>query len=287
MKKIFIIITIVAFSFVLKAQNSLTNNDINFKEVSYNSSFIVVDTNVLTIGVTSTLSDNEQGTNRLNFIVYGNMKKLGLAVGAKVNSRFRNFYKTVTAEVLLSKQIKISKKSDFNFGLNFGLISNDINENFFNNYVDMSDSEIVKYERKLRFMAGAGIGFVWNKNLKLGFSMPELFKSENKFYPTIFSNISYKYQIEKSNIYVQPSLVFYSTTIAPDTFEGSIKVGYKEFVWVKLGGKSSKTLVFGIGVGYKFLKLGYSVNKNFDEYQLINDNQHNINVTFNFLKSKN
>jgi hypothetical protein len=96
MKKIIITISIIMICFVsLKSQNTLTNNDINFKEVSYNSSFIVADSNVLVIGATTSLSSNEQETNRLNFIVYGNLKKVGMGVGLKVNSRFRNFYKTV------------------------------------------------------------------------------------------------------------------------------------------------------------------------------------------------
>ncbi|MFT4645144.1 MAG: hypothetical protein ACI8ZX_001556 [Planctomycetota bacterium] len=96
MKKITIALSIVMVCFVfVKAQNTLTKNDINFQEVSYNSSFIVADSNVLVIGATTSLSSNEQETNRLNFLVYGNLKKVGMGVGLKVNSRFRNFYKTV------------------------------------------------------------------------------------------------------------------------------------------------------------------------------------------------
>jgi len=285
MKK-YIITTVITLSIVfgINAQNTLTNNDISFNEVSYNSSFIVADSNILVLGATSSLSDNLQGTNRLNFIAYGNLKKLGLGLGVKINSRFKNFYKTLTAEVLLAKNIHISEKSDFNFGLNFGVNSNAINDNYFNKYVDMSDVEIQNYDNKMRFTTGAGIGFVWNKNLKIGFSMPELFKTENAFYPTFFSNVSYKYTIQKVDIYIKPSLLLYTTNIAPVTFEGAIKVGYKDWVYVKIAGRSSKTLVFGAGVGYKIINIGYSFNKNFDEYQLINENQHNINVSFNFLQ---
>ena len=268
----------------VKAQNTLTNNDINFQEVSYNSSFIVADSNVLVIGATTSLSNNEQETNRLNFIVYGNLKKLGIGIGAKINSRFRNFYKTVSAEVLLSKNIKISNKSDFNFGLNFGLNSNAINEDYFNNYVDLSDEEIQSYENKIRFMTGAGIGFVWNKNLKIGFSMPELFKTESTFYPTFFANASYKFNLAKSEVYIEPSILLYTTSFTPVTFEGSIKAGYREYAWLKMGGRSTKTLIFGAGGGYKVVNIGYSYNKNFDEYQSINESQHNINVYFNFLQ---
>tara|TARA_B110000908_G_C10263919_1_gene461797 strand:+ start:4236 stop:5612 length:1377 start_codon:yes stop_codon:yes gene_type:complete len=285
MKKVIITIGIIMVCFVsLKSQNTLTNNDINFNEVSYNTSFIVADSNTLVIGATSSLSSNEQETNRLNFIVYGNLKKLGLGIGAKLNSRFRNFYKTVSAEILLSKNIKISEKSDFNFGLNFGLNSNSINENYLNNYVDLSDVEIQDYENKIRFMTGAGIGFVWNKDLKIGFSMPELFKTENTFYPTFFANASYKFNFAKSDVYIEPSILLYTTSFTPVTFEGSIKAGYREFVWLKMGGRSSKTLIFGAGGGYKVINVGYSYNKNFDEYRLINESQHNINVFINFLQ---
>ena len=288
MKKTILTLSILMGCFVvLKAQNTLTNNDINFKEVSYNSSFIVADSNVLVIGATTSLSRNEQETNRLNFIVYGNLKKIGLGIGAKINSRFRNFYKTVSAEILLAKNIEISKNSDFNFGLNFGLNTNSINENYFNNYVDLSDEAIVGYENNIRFMAGAGVGFVWNKSLKIGFSMPELFKTESDFYPTFFANASYKYTVAKTSAYIEPSVLLYTTTFTPVTFEGSIKAGYKEYAWLKMGGRSSKTLLFGVGAGYKVINIGYSYNKNFDEYQSINESQHNINVSFNFLQGEN
>ena len=133
-------------------------------------------------------------------------------------------------------------------------------------------------------MTGAGIGFVWNKNLKIGFSMPELFKTESTFYPTFFANASYKFNLAKSEVYIEPSILLYTTSFTPVTFEGSIKAGYREYAWLKMGGRSTKTLIFGAGGGYKVVNIGYSYNKNFDEYQSINESQHNINVYFNFLQ---
>lgn len=286
MKNIIITISIIMSCFVvLKAQNPLTNSDINFQEVNYNSSYVVADSNELVLGATTSLSNNEQETNRLNFIVYGNLKKIGLGIGAKVNSRFRNFYKTVSAEVFLAKTIQISEKSDFNLGINFGLNSNGINESYFNNYVDLGDEEIIQYQNKIRFMAGAGISYVWNKSLKIGFSMPELVKTENEFYPTMFGNASYKHFLGKSNVFIEPAALFYTTSFTPATVEGSVKAGYKEYAWLKVGGRSSKTLVVGAGGGYKIINIGYSYNRNFGEYSLINESQHNVNVYFNFLQA--
>ena len=139
--------------------------------------------------------------------------------------------------------------------------------------------EITGYEDKTCFMAGVGISYVWNNDLKIGFSMPELFKTENEFYPTFFANVSYKYDLASiSKFYLEPSLLLYTTDLTPITFEGALKVGYKEFAWVKIGGKSSKTLIFGAGLGYSIINVGYIYNKNFDTYQHINESQHNINT---------
>jgi hypothetical protein len=290
MKKTYLVLLICFLSFqnFVSAQTTLTDNDINFKKASYNSSMIVADSNNLVLNLSTSLSNNLQETSRMHFLAYGNLEKLGLGVGVKINSRFRDFYKTTSAELLIAKKLVFRERNDLNFGLNFGIDYMGINDNYFNSFVDQSDLFIVNNpNQNIRFLAGFGASYIWNNKFQVGFSMPELIKTENTFYPTMFSNALYKQALGKAqDLYIQPEVLLYSTNITPATFEGSTSFGYKDYAWLKLGGRSTKTLVVGLGGGYDFIQVGYNYNMNFGNYEVVNQTQHNINVCFNFLQSK-
>lgn len=287
MKKLYAILAISLLSLsVLKAQYTLTDNDINFKKASYNASMIVVDSNSLVLNLSTSLSDNLQETSRMHLLAYGNIPKLGLGLGGKFNTRFKDYYKSTSAEFLVAKNISWKEKNHFNLGLSFGIDYLGVNENYFNGFVDQSDEFIQSNpNQNIRFISGFGASYLWDNKLQFGFSMPELFKSTSDFYPTIFSNLGYKQTVNKSkSLFIQPELFVYTTNIAPTTFEGSASFGFKNHAWLKLGGRSNKTMLVGIGGGLSFIELGYNYNMNFSNYQVVNQMQHNINICFNFLQ---
>ncbi len=282
---------ILCFSFILsisvvRSQYTLTDNDINFKKASYNSSMIVADSNNLVLNLTTSLSDNLQQTSRMHLLAYGNFAPLGLGIGVKFNSRFKSYFETTSAEFLIAKNINFDDANTLNFGMNFGIEYIGINPNFFNQFVDQTDEFIQSNPTQgVRFITGFGASYSWRNKLMLGFSMPELVKTTSDFYPTIFSNVAYKQPLGKiGTMYVQPELFLYSTNIAPATLEGSTSFGYKNYTWLKLGARSNKTLILGLGGGYNFVEVGYNYNMNFSNYQVVNQMQHNINVCFNFLQ---
>ncbi|MCB0539656.1 MAG: type IX secretion system membrane protein PorP/SprF [Bacteroidetes bacterium] len=281
---------IIFFLFISTAvaQQTLTDNDINFKRVSYNTSLIHSDSSQLMLNFTTSLGGDVQETSRMHFMAYGNIKKVGIGIGAKVNSRFKDIYKTTSAEILLSKNIKFKEKNDFNFGLNFGVLYNSISDKYFNEYVELEDVTISQQENKVRFIGGFGVSYIWNNSLEFGFSMPELVKSNNEFYPTFFGNVAYKQRFgEQKALYIEPTLLIYSTDLTGATIEGALKAGYHEYVWAKIGGRNTKTMLFGLGGGYNFINVGYVMNMNFGDYSNIQQMQHNINLSLNFLQVSN
>lgn len=286
MKKILIIVAFLIFVKVTFSQNSLTNNDISFKEVSYNSSFMMEERHTLNLSLTSSLSSNIQETGRIHFHSFGIWHELGLAVGTKLNSRFKDFYKTTSAEVLLAKQIRLAKQHNLNLGLNFGILYNGMDLSQLNNLVDFGDPTLSQQEDQIAFQGGFGLSYVWNEKLKIGASMPELAKSGSEFYPTIFANASYKQWFGDEKFYLEPAALAYFTTLAPATVEGSAKFGFKDYAWLKIGGRSTKSLVIAAGAGYDFVHVGYAYNMNFGTYENINQMQHNINVTFKLIDKK-
>lgn len=284
MKNILITTILILMCHFLIAQNSLTNNDINFKEVLYNSSFMTEDTNVINLSLTSSLSDNIQQTGRIHFMGYGIWHKFGLAVGVKLNSRFQDFHKSTSAEFLMGKQIKFGKDHNLNFGLNFGLLFNGINKKLLNEHVDLSDDFFTKQENQIIFQGGFGLSYIWKEALKIGFSMPELAKTGSDFYPTLFANVSYKHKFS-NKLYLEPAVLAYYTDVAPFNIEGSAKFGYKDFAWLKVGGRSTKSLILAAGGSYDFISVGYAYNMNFGTYENLNQMQHNINIGFKFLNA--
>ena len=287
MKKIYVAIVILILSFNVNAQNSLTDNDINFNPASYNSSSILADTNTLVLNLTTSLSNDIQETSRMHFLTYGNINKLGLGIGAKVNSRFKNYYKTTSAEILLAKKLTLKENHNINFGLNFGVLYHDINNAYFTDQVNLQDETILKFNKTIKFISGFGVGYNWKNKLLIGFSMPELVKSETEFYPTIFTNVSYKQEFGPSSKFnAQPTVLFYTTNIVPSTTEFSVKFGFEEYIWAKIGFRTTKSFVIGLGGAYDFIGVGYVANMNSGMYSNVNQAQHNINVIFQFLGKK-
>lgn len=286
MKQSTILLIFIGLATILIGQNSLTNNDINFQEASYNSSYILDDEHAVVISATSALSSNVQETGRVHFLGYGMWNKMGLAMGVKLNSRFREFHRTTSTEFLLAKQIMLDKKHYLNFGLNFGILHTGLNEGQLNSLVDLSDAALINGNRNLSFQSGFGISYVFNDALKFGFSMPEVAKSSSAFYPTIFSNISYKMDVANNNMYIEPSALLYLTDIVPPSVQVAVNVGYRDYGYIKVGGRSTKSILFGLGAGYDFIEFGYTGNMNFGDYQDLNNMQHNINVQFTLLDKR-
>lgn len=276
------------FGYSLNAQDALTVNDLNFGKAGYNSAFIISDSPI-NISLTTSLGPAVQDTRRLNFLAYGNLKKLGIGVGARVNSKFYGLYIVNTAELLYAKKLKINDQSSFYGGLNFGVHFVDLNENELNQHVDFEDPFILNHELpQYRFMFGLGLGYTLRDQLKVGFSLPSLMKTNNDFYPLFVLNTSYKFDIftdsdlhmAGSELSLEPEILLYGTNLLPLTFEGSIKVNYTEEFWVKAGGRSTKSLLFGFGWHKPFIHMAYVYNTNLKEYAQINPGVHNINVTF-------
>lgn len=277
------------FGASLNAQDALTVNDLNFHKAGYNSAFIISDTPV-NVSLTTSLGSGVQNTRRLNFLAYGNIKKWGLGIGARVNSKFYGLYNVNTFELLYAKELKINDHSSFYGGLNFGVHYAGLNKNKLNNYVDFEDPFIANNELpQYRFMVGLGFGYTRHDRLKVGFSLPSLKKTNNDFYPLFVLNTSYRFDIQMEGYYnnsedgvlgIEPEILLYGTDLLPVTFEGSVKAIFTDEFWVKFGGRTTKSLLFGFGWHKSFVHMAYIYNANLQEYAQINPGVHNINVLF-------
>ncbi len=285
-KSIILLVSIFIVQQLAYGQDALTMHDLNFDRSSYNAAFIAAVPTPLNASITSSLGRGLQNTSKVNFLAYANIEKYGFGVGLKLNSKFYGLFKTNTAEFMYAKALKINEHHNMFVGINFGMHFSSLDMDQFTDYVNLEDPFIMNNELpQYRLTTGLGIGYTFKDKWKAGFSMPALVKNKNDFFPVYVMNVSYRDE-SLSALSITPQLLMYGSNVAPVTVEGNVTIDYKQYLWVKLGGRSTKTMVMGLGWHRKFVSVGYNYNMYFAEYAEVNPGIHNINVQFHFRPMK-
>lgn len=287
MKKTAITLISIFVSLGLKAQDMLNMNNFNFEKDNYNTACITTDSSSLKISTIVSMSDAIQNSSKFNFLMYGNMGKLGLALGAKVNSSFYQIFQTTTAEFLLAKRMNFGKGSSLSFGINAGVILNNLKQDRINEYTELEDPVLSNGTfNRAGFTTGLGFHYSWKERLDVSISVPVLVQSFQGLAPVYFTNLSYK-QALGTKFSIQPEIIAYGPNYIKPTIEGNIRVQYLDFAWLKVGGRSTQTLLFGAGASVKFIDFGYMYNLSAGQpFQEVYTGLHNIKVAFNFLDTK-
>ena len=278
MKKIQFILLGLLLSGVVQAQENLTINDINFRQASYNTGFTIDYNSLLDATFTSSVGKGEQNTGRFHFMSYGNFHKLHTMFGGKINSKSYGLYKNTTAELLLGKGLKLSSSHQLNVGLSFGMHFTSINNSELNEFVNMEDPVVEDGAAQYRFIIGYGLAYTFKEHTKVGFSsMPSIVKSTGGYYPMYIFNTSHQFLISDSYS-LEPEVLLYGSNVSRLSMETNIKAGYDNKAWVKLGVRTTQTLVVGAIFQYEYINVGYMYNYNWGSYNYINPGVHNINL---------
>ncbi|MGB1248125.1 MAG: type IX secretion system membrane protein PorP/SprF [Chitinophagales bacterium] len=280
------LVLLVAFAQWTIAQDMLNLNDINFDPTYYNTSLLAKDSSSLDISTIVSAANAVENNSKFHFLLSGSLGKYGLGIGAKVNTSLYNVYQTTTAELLLAKKIRMGKSNSLNFGINAGLILNNLRMDKINEYTNLEDP-ILNNETydKTGFMAGLGLNYTWKDRLYLGFSMPVMVQSVEGFSPVYFTSLSYQQKIK--SIAITPSFLAYGPDYTKPTFEGSLKLAFKDYAWLKVGGRSTKKVLFGAGGNVNFISFGYMYNMVLgNEFAQSYTGTHNMQVSFHFLAKK-
>lgn len=270
----------------LQSQDALTMQDLNFDPASYNSAFIAQAPKMLNASLTTSLGNGVQNTSKVNFLAYANIQKYGFGVGLKLNSKFFGLFETNTAEFLYSKTLKINNDHNLYAGMNIGMHFSGLDQTQFTSYVNLEDPFITENALpQYRLTTGVGLGYTFKDKIIAGFSMPSFLKNKNEFFPAYVFNSSYRHKLP-SEISLIPQVLLSGTEVSAMTFEGNITIDYKDYLWLKLGGRTTNSLVMGLGWNVKFVTVSYNYNLNFAEYAEINPGIHNVNVRLNFNRKK-
>lgn len=282
------LITGLVFFQDTKAQDFLNINDFNFNETTFNSAYLATDSNKLDVSTIVSLGRTTENNTKYHFLVEGNIGKLGLGIGAKVNTSFFRIYQSTTAEILLAKKISFGKNHSLRFGLNSGIVLNTLSENKINEYTDLNDPVLTNGQfDRVGFTAGLGLNYNWNDKLNIGFSLPVLVNSLRGLEPVYFGNISYDIKIS-DKFFLKPSLMAYGPAYIGPTLYGDFKFSYKNYLWIKGGMNTNMTVTGGAGGSVKFVSFGYIYNHNLlNDFKEVYNSGHRIQVAFHFLQKKN
>jgi len=76
----------------------------------------------------------------------------------------------------------------------------------------------------------------------------------------------------------------FGSSAAPISAELSTRLDFKNQVWIKAGGRTTKTLACAIGVDRPSFSVGYAYNGFVQDFNAIIPATHNINLVFRAVK---
>lgn len=287
MKNLILYVTFVMPFFMaakIQAQDLQNLNPILFEKENFNSSYIASDSNELNVSTIVSIANATEKNNKFHFLITGNLGKLGLGFGAKINTSFHSIYQTTSAEIMLAKRLNLGKNHSLSFGLNTGVLLNSLRQDKINQYTNLEDPVIKNlYYDRVGFTAGLGLRYNWNNKFQIGGSVPFLVNTFEGVDPVYVINTSYR-QYFGENFSLKPELILYGTKYVTPTFEGNATFDYRDMVWIKVGARLTEQVFFGAGGNVKFIEFGYLYNMSFgNNFKQIYPNAHNISVKFKFL----
>lgn len=268
----------------VSGQDMLNINDLNYGKESVNTAYIADDSSTLEISTILATASATENFNRFHFLFHGNIGKHGLGFGVKVNTAFYQIFQTNTTEFMIAKRVQLGKQHTLSFGLNSGIVLNRLRTERINTYTDIADP-IIQNElyNKVGFTTGFGLRYNWKNKLDFGASLPVIIQSNNGLAPIYNTHISYKQALGKL-MSIEPSFMAYGTDYTAPSIEGSIRLEYKDLIWLRVAGRSTKNLAFGAGTKINFLMVGYTFNSIVGEgFNEVFNNLHAIQVSFMFL----
>ncbi len=287
MKKIYAPLLILAFLCLigsLKAQDMLSINDLNYGKESINPAYISGDSSSFKITTIIGTANAVENFNKFHFLAHGNIGKLGLGFGVKVNTAFYQVFQVNTSEIMIAKQINLGNSHRLSFGLNTGIALFRLRAENINQYTDMSDP-IIQDElyNKANFTTGFGWRYNWKDKVDLSASLPVVVQSKRGLMPIYFTTLAYKQAIG-AKMSIEPGLMLYGTNYTKPSFEGNLTLRYQQIAWLKIGGRSTKNFSVGAGANINFLEIAYTYNNIMGEgFQQVYNNLHAIKVSFLFI----
>jgi|GEM_PF-2705973 len=272
MKKVFIILSIVLFTLIAKAQQIGAYSHYFYNPVVYNPAFTGYSDVINTMLISHTQWTDFKGAPKLAiFTIDGALIPKKVGIGFNLISDRKGISNRTGGNVSYSYRLNINSDMHLLFGLSFGIINQTLD---FSKALLENNTDPVLFtdmQRKTTFDGNAGMALIWN-GLEFGAAVPQLFGNKinyvdntdiREYYTQVrhyMVSLKYKFFIAKEKgISIAPQGLVRFVPNTPFQFDGNINLDWKDKFWIGATYKSDYALAGNVGFClYKQLSLGYS-----------------------------
>lgn len=268
--KLFFLSTII--SQIIYSQNNSYFNDF-FDNSNFNSTYNTLNKGlkVSFLGYKNLNAAYSPGYFSLN-TSYTNKSNLNIGVRLINKSlQFENYYQL---DAIIGHRLAITSNDSLGLSLNFGGVMNSFNSSYFNQYTEI-DPFIDQYNRSY-FNSGSSILYTHKNIFELGVSSPILVNSTEGLKPIMFFNSAYNYY-DKEFI-VRPQII-YELNNYSNFFDFSLQLKYQTKYWLKFSYNTLQSSMYGIGLNFKLIDIGYAYKLNANYFGKVQNNLHMISIT--------
>lgn len=184
-----------------------------------------------------------------------------LNFSARIINKHFQFQSYYQADMIIGHRVALTQNDSIALSLNVGMATNSFDTKFLNQYTEV-DPYIDVYNKSY-FTAGSGLVYTHKNLLEVGVSAPVLANTIDGLKPIMYSNIAYNYR--NNDFLFRPQIIFQTSSYA-NFFDFSGQLRYKDFIWGKVSYNTLKSSMFGVGINYKLLDIGYAYKLNSGGY---------------------
>ena len=212
--------------------------------------------------------------------VYGKISKKQ-AIGGRIISDTRGAFQLLKIDLSYAYIAKINTNSSISFGINAGILNNNLMVSRIENYqaLDASDPTLTKsYFNTTQFAAGAGLLYKY-KSLDVSVSLPHIITTSQ---PLIgYTHAAIFYTIKAGEKFkITPWLCYQNIPVTKSLTSFYVKGTYKNLVWLQVGYQSNKTFAGAIGLNVENIAIGYGYTISNSNFNPISTGTHELTINF-------
>lgn len=271
-----------------------------FKPMVYNPAFTGVGTGVDAMLVSRAQWTDFSGAPQLNMLTLdGALANEKVGVGMSLISDRKGTTNRVGGNLNYAYRLRLNDETFLRLGLALGIINQtiDYSKALVENTSD--PNLFAGNEQKTTFDANLGMAFCW-KNLEIGAAIPQLAGNKIKYvdnrdvratYTQVrhyLGTVNYKIKVSESKqIFISPQVLVRFVPNAPFQYDGTIKLEWKDKVWIGATYKSNYAVTAFAGFTlHKQLAVGYAYDFMIGDIGGYAGMSHELMLQFKFGKAK-
>jgi type IX secretion system PorP/SprF family membrane protein len=189
--------------------------------------------------------------------------------------------KNTDVKLMYAYRARFAEKHWLTFGLSAGVASLGQNTN---KIITGDYSDPLIGQTQTNFAGGFGINYCWKEELEIDFAIPS-YNLINKKHVPLFASLSYNFKLAE-DWHLRPIVMFNEINPQMNLLDVRIQPAYKDNVWLQIGYRTSKELLFAAGGGAKNFNIGVAYGFNLSNYNDLNKGNVEILLSYRFEKAK-